>query len=138
MTPATPPPSVHLRQVLLDAADHRQLAEFYRRFLQATYVPGSEPREGQDPQYIEMTVPGVGIRLAFQADHNYRAPDWPEHQVSSTQAHLDFDVAPADLDTAISWATSLGARLVSEREHAEGVAVLTDPAGHPFCLIAVP
>jgi catechol 2,3-dioxygenase-like lactoylglutathione lyase family enzyme len=47
------------------------------------------------------------------------------------QAHLDLLVD--DLDAAVGRAVSLGAGR-AEHQPAEGVVVLRDPDGHPFCL----
>jgi hypothetical protein len=45
--------------------------------------------------------------------------------------HLDIGVA--DLDAGVEWATTQGARLADEQPQ-EGVRVMLDPDGHPFCL----
>jgi hypothetical protein len=46
-------------------------------------------------------------------------------------AHLDLEVD--DLDGAVAYAVSLGARLAAHQPRAD-LRVLLDPAGHPFCL----
>jgi hypothetical protein len=45
--------------------------------------------------------------------------------------HFDFQVG--DLDSAVADARALGATL-AEHQPQDNVRVLTDPAGHPFCL----
>jgi hypothetical protein len=39
----------HLRQVVLDTTNARQLAEFYRELLGYRYRPGDEPPAGGEP-----------------------------------------------------------------------------------------
>lgn len=45
--------------------------------------------------------------------------------------HLDFQVS--DLDAAVEHAVALGATL-ADHQPQDGMRVLADPAGHPFCL----
>ena len=54
------------------------------------------------------------------------------------QMHLDFRVATVeDLERHREHAEQLGARLLHDRSLDEGepLYVLSDPAGHPFCLL---
>jgi catechol 2,3-dioxygenase-like lactoylglutathione lyase family enzyme len=126
--------------MMLDAADHRRLAEFYRCLLGAQYEPGSEPGQEVEPRFIDLVEPATGARLGFQVSENYQRPDWPDHRRVPTQGHLDITVPSGNFDRAIDFAVSLGARVVSSEERDEGIVVLLDPAGHPFCFLtaAVP
>ncbi len=45
--------------------------------------------------------------------------------------HLDIGVD--DLDAGVAWALGAGAT-VAEHQPQDGVRVMIDPAGHPFCL----
>jgi len=45
--------------------------------------------------------------------------------------HLDLGVD--DMDTAVSWAIEFGGELAAHQPQ-DGVRVLLDPAGRPFCL----
>lgn len=47
--------------------------------------------------------------------------------------HLDFAVD--DLDAGVARALELGARL-ADHQPQDGVRVMIDPAGHPFCQFA--
>ena len=49
--------------------------------------------------------------------------------------HLDIGVA--DLDAGVEWALAAGA-VLAEHQPQEGVRVILDPAGHPFCLFLDP
>lgn len=130
-------PRLRIRQTVLDSADHRQHAEFYRRLLGAEYRPGSEPGETEEPQYIEVHEPASGFGLAFQVSEGYVAPDWPDHERAQTQAHVDIDVPTPYFDHAVKRAVSLGGRILSTEQRDEGLVVLEDPAGHPFCFLEV-
>jgi len=50
---------------------------------------------------------------------------------------LHLDIAVADLDAAVGWALTLGARQ-ADYQPQEHVRVMLDPIGHPFCLFANP
>ena len=67
----------------------------------------------------------------FQQVDSYVAPRWPD-PAHPQQAHLDLWVE--DLDAGEAHAVAVGAK----RLDAGGprFRVLTDPAGHPFCLIS--
>jgi ribosome biogenesis SPOUT family RNA methylase Rps3 len=45
--------------------------------------------------------------------------------------HLDFAVS--DIDVAVAYVISCGARL-AEIQYLENARICLDPAGHPFCL----
>jgi hypothetical protein len=78
--------------MMLDAADRRRLAEFYRRLLGAQYEPGSEPGQEVEPRFIDLVEPTTDARLGFQAGENYQRPFWPDHRKAPTQGHLDISV----------------------------------------------
>ncbi|MDT7843350.1 VOC family protein [Streptomyces justiciae] len=62
----------------------------------------------------------------------HRPPRWPDQTVPQ-QSHLDFTVD--DLDEAERQLLQLGARKPEHQPHEDRWRVLTDPAGHPFCLV---
>jgi hypothetical protein len=61
---------------------------------------------------------------------DYQAPGWPD---AGKQAHLDLKVA--DIDRAVAELVGAGAAK-PEFQPGDGWVVLTDPAGHPFCVSA--
>ena len=71
-----------------------------------------------------------GFLLGFQRVEDYRAPNWPG-QKEPQQFHLDFEVD--DLDLAEAALLRAGAGKPKEQPGG-GWRLLTDPAGHPFCL----
>lgn len=125
-----------LVQTVIDAPDHRRLAEFYRELLGYAYRNGSEPGPGDEPTWIEIEDRAAGQRLTFQQTSHHRPPDWPDHHETPTQMHLDLAVPTVEeLDAAVARARSLGATVRSTAQRAEGLVVLADPAGHPLCIL---
>lgn len=134
-------PFPELRQVVLDGADARLLAEFYRQLLGLRYRPGDEPpppgehdAAGQD--WLVLRTEDGRTRLAFQQVPELTPSTWPDGTVPQ-QLHLDLRVPTlADLDHQHERATALGARLVHDRsdDPDEPLRVYADPAGHPFCI----
>ena len=117
-----------------DAIDPIALAEFYERLLGWPIVrregtrPGNPPTDG----WAMLRAPSGNLKIEVQWDPHYRPPVWPS--VAGEQlmmVHLDIGVA--DLDDGVRWALEQGARL-AERQFQDGVRVLLDPEGHPFCL----
>ncbi len=118
-------PRFRLATVCIDCADAHAMADFYGRLL------GWEVTLAE-PQWVLMHDPSGGIGLSFQADAEYRAPTWPEHGTAQDKMiHLDIQVD--DLDEAAEHAVAAGARL-AEYQPQDGVRVMLDPSGHPFCL----
>ena len=133
-----------LLQVVLDATDARELAEFYRRLLGLTYRPGDEPpAPGQpDPQGQDWLVlrNAGGTQVAFQQVPALPKATWPEGPVPQ-QLHLDLSVpTKAELDAQHERALALGARLLEDDadDPEEPLRVYADPAGHPFCIFVAP
>ncbi|GGW42887.1 MULTISPECIES: VOC family protein [Streptomyces] len=118
-------PRMTLRAITLDCPDPLALAAFYE---QAT---GLEPHPESDAEFAGLTDEN-GLFIGFQRVDDYQAPGWPDQTVPQ-QFHLDFAVE--DLDRAEARLLELGA---GKPDHQPGGArwrVLTDPAGHPFCLV---
>lgn len=113
-----------LAAVTLDCADPLALAAFYGRATALELVEGSN----DDFAGLQCTS---GLFLGFQRVQNYRAPDWPG-QHEPQQAHLDFEVD--DLDLVEAALLQLGANKPGNQPNRDRWRVLTDPAGHPFCL----
>ncbi len=110
--------------VTLDCADPVALAAFYER---ATALA---PLDGSGEDFAGLRGPD-GFFLGFQRVQDYCAPKWPG-QDQPQQSHLDFEVH--DLDLAEAALLRLGAGKPKEQPGSKGWRVLTDPAGHPFCL----
>lgn len=122
------PPLLRMSAITLDCADPLALMAFYR---QAT---GWLPHPKSDADFAALTRED-GLVLGFQRAEGYQAPRWPGQTVPQ-QIHLDFDVA--DLAAAEARLLDLGAAKPDTQPFAPRISILTDPAGHPFCLIPRP
>jgi predicted enzyme related to lactoylglutathione lyase len=109
--------------VVLDCPDPAALAGFY-----AEVLGGKVSGEGD---WVDLEVPGKGVRLAFQQAPGFVAPRWPSAE-RSQQFHLDLNVA--DMDAAEKEVLALGATVLHAEDRERGFRVYADPAGHPFCL----
>jgi hypothetical protein len=129
-----------LLQTVLDAADIRALAEFYRQLLGLVYRRGDEPpaeRTADTADWLVLTDPAGDRVLAFQEVGELSRSSWPKPDVPQ-QLHLDLTVPdlPA-LQRQRERAIALGAELRLDRtsDPDEPLYVLADPAGHPFCIL---
>ncbi|TCP55017.1 catechol 2,3-dioxygenase-like lactoylglutathione lyase family enzyme [Tamaricihabitans halophyticus] len=131
-------PRLRVTSVTIAAAKPRELAQFYGRLLdlEVTTVEPSRPGYPQEDGWAQIRPPaGLGMpTLNFEWESGYVPPSWPsvpgEQQL---QEHLD--IAVDDLDAAVAWAQDAGATL-ADFQPQDGVRVLFDPDGHPFCLFA--
>ncbi|UMG92694.1 VOC family protein [Nocardioides sp. TF02-7] len=141
-----PDHSVHadrprLLHTVIDTADCRGLAEFYRELLGLRYRPGDEPGASggsgaDDPDWLVLVEDDGTRRLAFQRVERLEPTTWPDPDVPM-QMHLDLTVPDrASLERQRERAESLGAALRLDRtdDEEEPLYVFTDPAGHPFCI----
>ncbi|MFW6695167.1 VOC family protein [Streptomyces sp. MAR4 CNX-425] len=120
------PLRMKLRAITLDCPDPSALAAFYE---QATGLP---PHPGSNADFAALDY-GNGLILGFQRVDGHRAPTWPT-QVVPQQSHLCFAVAE-NLDEAEARLLALGAGKPGTQPEETRWRVLTDPAGHPFCIV---
>lgn len=112
-----------LSTVILDCPEPATLAAFYAQATgwKVTY---------QDEDFVTLGDGGP-VQLGFQRVTGYRGPAWPDDR---KHAHIDLSVADVE-QTAAELIAAGAAR--PEFQPGEGSwLVLTDPAGHPFCLAA--
>ncbi|MFF8398970.1 VOC family protein [Streptomyces sp. NPDC016172] len=114
-----------LSAITLDCADPLALAAFYQ---QAT---GLELHPKSDADFAALEGDN-GLSLAFQRVDDHRPPGWPDPAVPQ-QLHCCFRVT--DLDEAETRLLKLGAGKPEHQPNAGRWRVLTDPAGHPFCVV---
>lgn len=132
---------VTLGQVVLDCANARQLAEFYRQLLDFEYRAGDEapPPGVPDPRgqdWLVLRNPKRGWQVAFQQVDQLPEPTWPNGP-RPQMMHLDLTVPTVDvLNSEHRRVLALGARLLRDRsdDPQEPLRVYADPAGHPFCV----
>jgi hypothetical protein len=107
----------------IDCPDPAELAAFYHALGGGEITYSSE-------QYASVTLKG-GAVLYFQQIDGHRRPTWPDSGVPQ-QYHLDFYVD--DLDKAEAELRGHGAGRPEFQPAPDRYRVLTDPAGHPFCV----
>jgi len=129
-------PQMTVGAVTIAAARPRELAHFYADLLgwevsaEEPARPGKPPEDGWAQVRPPAGVSGPSINVEF--DEHYRRPVWPSvPDLQSASQHLDIRVH--DLDAATSWAIEQGA-VLADVQPQEGVRVMLDPDGHPFCL----
>lgn len=118
-----------IRTVVLDTADVRELAEFYRELFGLTYRAGDE--ESDDPDWLVLLGDG-GIRLAFQLSQDVPVSTWPDG-THPQMLHLDTVVGSIDeLRHQHERALALGATLLLDRsdDPEEELYVYADLSGH--------
>jgi catechol 2,3-dioxygenase-like lactoylglutathione lyase family enzyme len=118
-------PSLRVATVCIDCADVDAMADFYGQLLGWDVTL-------REPEWVLMRDPAGGTGLSFQAEENYRPPEWPERS-SGQDKMLHLDIKVDDLGSAVAHALASGARL-AEHQPQQRVRVMLDPAGHPFCL----
>ncbi|GAA2676611.1 VOC family protein [Streptomyces aculeolatus] len=119
-------PQMKLSAITLDCPDPSALAAFYQRATGLPLHPDS------DADFAALTRED-GLSLGFQRVDGHRAPTWPT-QIVPQQLHLCFRVEE-ELDDAEARLLELGAGRPDGQPREERWRVLTDPAGHPFCII---
>ncbi len=72
------------------------------------------------------------MKIEFQWEQHYTSPVWPTVE-GDQQMMIHLDIAVDDLEQGVAWAIAAGAT-VAEHQPQDGVTVMLDPAGHPFCL----
>jgi catechol 2,3-dioxygenase-like lactoylglutathione lyase family enzyme len=121
--------NVRWTTVCIDCADAEALAEFYCRLL------GWEVN-ARDDGWVQARDPNGGIGLNFQAEEWYVPPTWPEQPGEQTKM-LHFEILVDDLEAAVAAAVAAGATVAPHQppdRDPNGLRIMLDPAGHPFCL----
>ncbi len=118
------PPHDYLGTVL-DAPDPQALGRFYAEVL--------DWRIHSDEEDWVTIAPDRGhVYLAFQRVPDHHRPVWP-HQPGEQQIQMHLDIEVSDLNAATESAMRLGG-ILAEHQPQDDVRVITDPAGHLFCL----
>jgi Glyoxalase-like domain len=118
-------PIIDLAAVIVDCAAQESdvMAAFYR-----AACGGEIIRSDAGSAWLKVN----GITVIFREVEGYQAPTWPESDVPM-QIHLDFNVD--DLTGAEALLQQCGATTADYQPHREqGLVIMLDPAGHPFCI----
>jgi catechol 2,3-dioxygenase-like lactoylglutathione lyase family enzyme len=118
-------PLMNLSAITLDCPDPLALATFYQ---QAT---GLKVHPESNAEFAALEGEG-GLSIGFQRVDGHRAPSWPDPAVPQ-QLHCCFRVV--DLDEAEARLLELGGGKPDQQPQEHRWRVLTDPAGHPFCIV---
>jgi catechol 2,3-dioxygenase-like lactoylglutathione lyase family enzyme len=131
-------PRTRMAGPVLDSADPLALADFYARLLGWPVVEREGPRPGHPPTdgWAKIRSLEQDLKIEFQYEEHYTPPVWPPAE-GAPQMMIHLDIGVDDLDTAVAWALEAGATL-ADHQPQEGVRVLLDPDGHPFCLFPDP
>jgi catechol 2,3-dioxygenase-like lactoylglutathione lyase family enzyme len=124
-------PRLRLASVCLDCVDAEQLAAFYCRLLGWEVTA----RDGTGWFQVGDGRPG-GVGINIQSEPWYRPPVWPERDGEQTKM-LHFEIIVDDLGAAVEHAEACGAVPAAHQppdRDPDGLRVMFDPAGHPFCL----
>jgi hypothetical protein len=114
--------NIRLGSVALDCSDPVALGAFWAELLGGEVAFSSE-------EFVAVKTDRVWVTAVCVPDH--KAPTWPEG-TRAKQMHLD--LAVDDLGQAETEALRLGAVRAADQPAPDRYIVLTDPAGHPFCL----
>jgi predicted enzyme related to lactoylglutathione lyase len=76
-------------------------------------------------------LPGL-VTINIEYERQHVRPVWPS-QPGEQHITAHFDVPVSDLDAAEQRALAAGAALAKHQPQ-QGVRVMIDPEGHPFCL----
>ena len=110
-----------MRAVVVDADDHRALAEFWRRLLDVEVAEEIE-------DWVQLTPDPGGVYLAFQPAPDGAAP---------AGMRIPPDLEVEDVDAARASIVELGGREVRVVHEPNGDThlVMADPEGNEFCIL---
>jgi len=111
----------------LECSDPWVQAEFYRRLLGWEVTPHHD-------DYVEIT--DGSTRILFTRLDGYRGPGWPVTPGTPKRYHLCLQAD--DMAEAVEQCLAIGAAKPDFQPGGARWTVLTDPAGHPFCIAQRP
>src|SRR5579863_9639922 len=109
--------------VVIDCPDPRALAEFYSELLGLSITYESD-------DWVVIAENDHTSGFAFQLAPDHQPPAWPN---PSRPQQFHIDVMVEDLERAGARVIAIGGTRIGHGEN-----VYSDPAGHPFCLVARP
>jgi catechol 2,3-dioxygenase-like lactoylglutathione lyase family enzyme len=121
----SPPPATAIAALTVDCSDAKAMVQFY-----TDAFGGSADSDFPHLDCVRVD----GLLMLFRELEGWDSPTWPG---SNVQLHLEIYVD--DLQQAEARLVSLGAGKPAEQDLTDpGLVVLTDPAGHPFCIFERP
>ena len=118
-----------LDDIVMDCANERELAKFYSKLL-------DKPIQNH---FNHLAISIDGIRIMFNKIDNYQPPiqvhaDTPQIKNGGQTRQFHFDFTVSDLEEAVKFAQSLGAKLTEYQPRPKQYLALIDSAGHMFHL----
>jgi hypothetical protein len=114
--------NIRVGSVALDCGDPVALGTFWAQLLGGEIAFSSE-------EFVAVKTDRVWVTAVRVPDH--QPPTWPD---GTRPKQIHFDLAVDDLGQAETEALRLGAVRAAGQPAPDRYIVLTDPAGHPFCL----
>lgn len=129
-------PQMTITGPVLDAADPVGLARFYERLLGWAMIECEGPRPGFPSLdgWAKLRSPDGDMKIEFQWEQYYSPPIWPPTE-GGHQTMMHLDIAVDLLEVGVAWAVEAGATIATYQPQ-DGVSVMLDPEGHPFCLFS--
>lgn len=129
-------PKLRLTSITIGTPHPRALATFYACLLNGEITADDPPSPGEPETagwaQVRTSSEYGRITLNFEYERAWQRPVWPgEPGKQHITQHLDILVD--DLDEAVAWAETCGA-VQDPQQFQQGVRVMRDPHGHPFCL----
>lgn len=126
-----------ISSVTISAPDPRALAAFYQRLLGWTVTASEGPRPGESVEagWAQLRAPdGVAglTTINIEYEKHFVRPTWPSSP-GTQHITVHLDLPTTDVDAAERHAIEAGA-VTAQFQPQDGVRVMIDPAGHPFCL----
>lgn len=126
-------PLMRVAGPVLGSANPLALAEFYSQLLGWPITDRESADSGETSQdWARIRSPSGDQKLEFQYEPDFAPPVWPPVK-GEQQMLVHLDIGVEDLEAGIAWALEAGAT-AAEHQPQQGVRVMLDPAGHPFCL----
>lgn len=126
-------PAMRVAGAVLGSAEPLALADFYSRLLgwpvSATEIAGTD---GATEDWALIHSPSGDQKMEFQYEPGFTPPVWPSVP-GEPRMLMHLDIGVEDLDAGVAWAVQAGATVAGHQPQ-QGVRVMLDPSGHPFCL----
>lgn len=126
---------MRLGAIVIDSNNIEELSDFYASLL--GWTKSSQIQEGE--KWIILAKDDYSeTPIVFQENLNYKKPIWPSDKKEQQQMmHLDFYVCIDEFENKVEHAVKCGAKM-TESQFSDNWKVMSDPSGHPFCIIPIP
>lgn len=126
---------MRLGAIVLDSDNIEELSIFYAKLL--GWIKSSQIHD--DEKWVTVIKADYSeTPLVFQENLDYAKPVWPSTKTEQQQmVHMDFYVKADEYEEKVEHAIKCGAK-PAESQLSSDWTVMTDPSGHPFCIIPIP